>query len=204
MSEVVGFIIGIVLFVVLIFLLFHKFIFSINFLIILLSLLGVAFLIFLVEKIYDKKNQRKRQKEFEETLNQYMKVRKKVHLPKKIETVILDTHNCFDSLIDGENLIYKEKNTLCFFPNYPTIDNYLLYDDVKKFEIEISKIKKLTIIGEVKKSKDLYGKLLHKNVNIDLFLQDERRTLLVYEDDGKEYELILDFYAYDKIKELIK
>lgn len=205
MSEVVGFIVGIVIFIVIAFLLFHKFIFSIPFGIVLLILIAGGISIYLVEKIYSKKNQKNAQKELEETLKRYMEVRKKAKLPKKIETIIIDTHNCFDlPLIDGENLVYREKDSLYFFPNYPTMDHYLLYDEIKKVGIKLDQIKKLTTIGELKKSKDLYGKMLHKSVNIDLFLQDERRTLLVYKENGKEYEIIMDFYAYDKIKELMK
>ena len=202
MAQIVGFIIGIILFLILITLFFSKFIFNIYFLITLICFIFLYLFILILSNYMNKKNIKKNQKELSDTLNKYIKIRLKEKLDKVKDIVIVE-NSSFGNLVPGENLVYRQKENLCFFPNYPTIENYLLYDDLKIIKIPIKSIISMKIIGNYEKGTDFFSKMISDKTNISLNSRDNRRTLLVY-DDTKENELFLDFYAYDKINKLIK
>ncbi|MFI3307931.1 MAG: hypothetical protein R3Y21_05120 [Mycoplasmatota bacterium] len=192
MIEFIGFVTGFCLFLAMLLYFFHNIIYSTGFLIFLLCLIFVIILLYLSYKKTERKHFNMIQDELQQTLIDY--IQKKRHLKlSNYELVIIESYTEDINLIAGENLLFKKGNDLCFFPNVPTMDNYLLYGNVEV--IKIKNIKELLYTGNIEKN-SYFDNL--NNININQY--DDRRTKIIYGDE----EIVLDYYALEKIRKLFK
>ncbi len=195
MVEKIGFAIGVIIFIGLVIFLLGEFIIIP---LIVISLIGLV--IYILDKTNTKHTMSVKQDELQDTLDEYVKVKKELKIKKDLPIVIIESYSKDVDLIIGENLLFETKNSICLFPNSPTLDNYLLYDEIKIVEFNKKDIE-LESIGNIIKSDDTYSKMLNEKLNLDINQEDERRTLLTVD---KDIDIILDYYALEKIEKLLK